>query len=84
MLKIGCFEISLGDTIGVGNPMKIKELLSELKKIDSNMNKYAIHCHDTYGMALLNIYQALECGVRVIDSSCAGLGGLKNFFRKKN
>jgi hydroxymethylglutaryl-CoA lyase len=39
------------------------------------MDIYAIHCHDTYGLAVLNIYQALENGVRVIDSSCAGLGG---------
>jgi hypothetical protein len=77
MLKIGCFEISLGDTIGVGNPKTINQLLTELKKVDSDMNKYAIHCHDTYGLALANIYQSLENGIKVIDSSCAGLGGLK-------
>jgi hydroxymethylglutaryl-CoA lyase len=77
MLKIGCFEISLGDTIGVGNPKTINQLLTELKKVDSDMNKYAIHCHDTYGLALANIYESLENGIKVIDSSCAGLGGLK-------
>jgi hydroxymethylglutaryl-CoA lyase len=51
-------------------------LLLELKKlIGDKMNLLAIHCHDTYGMALLNIAQALEHGVSVVDSSCAGLGG---------
>lgn len=80
MFKIGCFEISLGDTIGVGTPKKIKKLLTELKKVDSNMNKYAIHCHDTFGLAIANIYEALENGISVIDSSCAGLGG--NYFSR--
>ena len=51
-------------------------LLKELKPVVSGkMNLLAIHCHDTYGMALVNIVQALENGINVVDSSCAGLGG---------
>lgn len=75
MLECGCCEISLGDTIGVGSPNKIKNLLYELKHISNDMNKFAIHCHDTYGQALVNIYASLECGIRTFDSSVAGLGG---------
>ncbi|KAH0953427.1 hypothetical protein HN011_006328 [Eciton burchellii] len=76
MLDLGCYEISLGDTIGVGTPRKIKRVLNELLHISSNnMNYYALHCHDTYGQALLNIYAGLEEGIRVFDSSVAGLGG---------
>ncbi len=76
LLEMGCYEISLGDTIGVGNPKTVNQLLNELKPIvNGNMSLLAIHCHDTYGMALVNILQALEQGIRVIDSSCGGLGG---------
>jgi len=76
MLDLGCYEISLGDTIGVGTPKKIKRVLNELVHITpNNMNYYALHCHDTYGQALLNIYAGLEEGIRVFDSSVAGLGG---------
>ena len=76
LLQMGCYEVSLGDTIGVGNPNTINKLLTELKPIvNGDMTKLAIHCHDTYGLALVNILQALEHGIRVIDSSCGGLGG---------
>jgi hydroxymethylglutaryl-CoA lyase len=77
LIDMNCYEISLGDTIGVGNPKTFDLLLTELKKLvgADRMNLFAIHCHDTYGMALVNIVEALEQGVRVIDSSCAGLGG---------
>lgn len=76
LLKMGCYEVSLGDTIGVGNPKTINALLEELKHVVSgDMSLLAIHCHDTYGMALTNIVQSLENGIRVVDSSCAGLGG---------
>lgn len=80
LLEMGCYEVSLGDTIGVGNPKSINRLFDELKPIVSGNNSrgmdvLAIHCHDTYNMALVNILQALEQGVRVVDSSCAGLGG---------
>lgn len=75
MLQCGCCEISLVDTIGISSPNKIKSLLHELKHVSSDMNKFAIHCHDTYGQALVNIYASLECGIRTFDSSVAGLGG---------
>lgn len=79
LLEMGCYEVSLGDTIGVGNPKTIGLLLSELRKSvignDSNMKLLAIHCHDTYGMALTNIVESMQHGIQVIDSSCAGLGG---------
>jgi hydroxymethylglutaryl-CoA lyase len=57
--NLGCYEISLGDTIGVGRPKEIKELLQVLSQ-EVKMEELAIHCHDTYGMAIANIYQALE------------------------
>jgi hydroxymethylglutaryl-CoA lyase len=59
-----------------GNPKSIGELLKELKSVVGNdMSLLAIHCHDTYGMALVNIYESMNHGINVIDSSCAGLGG---------
>ena len=75
MLQLGCYEVSLGDTIGVGSPSKMKKVLQELRHVSSDTSKFALHCHDTYGQALTNIYAGLECGVRVFDSSVAGLGG---------
>lgn len=76
MLDCGCYEVSLGDTIGTGSPKKIKHVLNELRHVVSNnMSYYALHCHDTYGQALVNIYTGLENDIRVFDSSVAGLGG---------
>lgn len=76
LLEMGCYEVSLGDTIGVGNPNTMNALFREMKLcVGGNMDLLAIHCHDTYGMALVNILQALEHGIKVVDSSCAGLGG---------
>lgn len=70
----GCAEISLGDTIGVGTPRKARAMLEAVA--DSiPMERLAVHFHDTYGQALVNIYACLEAGVRVVDSSVAGLGG---------
>ena len=74
LLKMGCYEISLGDTIGVGTPAKVIELLTLLlKHIDKS--KLAVHFHDTYGQALTNIYAALNLGIATVDSAVAGLGG---------
>jgi hydroxymethylglutaryl-CoA lyase len=74
LLQLGCYEVSLGDTIGVGTPLKTKKMLETvMKKIPKE--KLAVHFHDTYGQALANIYVALECGINVIDSSVSGLGG---------
>lgn len=74
LLDMGCYEISLGDTIGVATPKNIETLLCELlKTIDSS--KLAVHLHDTYGRAIDNIKQSLAMGIATIDSSVAGLGG---------
>ena len=74
LFQAGCYEISLGDTIGVGTPEKTKNLLAQIKG-SIPIDKIAVHFHDTYGQALVNIYAALQMGVSVIDSSVAGLGG---------
>jgi hydroxymethylglutaryl-CoA lyase len=74
LLAMGCYEISLGDTIGVGTAGQTKALIEYLAR-DIPLEKLAVHMHDTYGQALANIYAALECGVSVADSSVAGLGG---------
>jgi len=74
LLDLGCHEISLGDTIGTGTPARIVKMIESCaKKVP--LKRLAIHCHDTYGQALANILAALECGVAVVDSSVAGLGG---------
>jgi len=72
--QMGCYEISLGDTIGVGTAGEIKRLLDVLLRAYAP-NTLAMHCHDTYGQALTNIYAALEQGIACFDSSVAGLGG---------
>lgn len=74
LLALGCEEISLGDTIGVGNPKSVKQLINLLAK-EIPLRQLAVHFHDTYGQALTNIYVALEQGIRIVDSSVAGLGG---------
>ncbi len=72
--KIGCHEISLGDTIGIGTPAKAKFLIQAIEKVVP-INRIAVHFHDTYGQALANILAAMEIGVSIIDSSISGLGG---------
>src|SRR5690606_23132649 len=74
LLAMGCYEISLGDTIGVGTAGQIKQLIEYLAR-DIPVTRLAVHMHDTYGQAVANIYAALECGISVVDSSVAGLGG---------
>lgn len=74
MLAMGCYEVSLGDTVGVGTPLKTATLLDALLQHIS-VDKLAVHFHDTYGQALANILIALQHGISVIDSSVAGLGG---------
>jgi hydroxymethylglutaryl-CoA lyase len=71
---LGCYEISLGDTIGVGTPLKAKQMLRAVAE-HVPMTKLAMHFHDTYGQALANLYAGMEEGVRVIDSAAGGLGG---------
>ena len=74
LAEMGCYEISLGDTIGVGTPLKAKRML-EAVAAEVPIEKLAAHFHDTYGQALANLYAVLEEGVSVIDASVAGLGG---------
>jgi hydroxymethylglutaryl-CoA lyase len=71
---LGCYEISLGDTIGVGTPVKVKQMLRAVAA-DIPAAHLAMHFHDTYGQALANLYAGMEEGVRVIDSAAGGLGG---------
>lgn len=74
LLELGCYEVSLGDTIGIGRPHEAKHLLSSLLT-EFSATQLALHFHDTYGQALANQYVALELGYRRFDSSVAGLGG---------
>jgi hydroxymethylglutaryl-CoA lyase len=74
MYAMGCYEISLGDTIGVGTPGKAKAMMQALAR-EIPVTALAGHFHDTYGQANANVYASLEVGVRVFDSSVAGLGG---------
>lgn len=74
LYEAGCEEISLGDTIGTGTPEATKRLLDAVAPLVP-LNRIAGHFHDTYGMAIANIYAAWQHGVRVFDSSIAGLGG---------
>jgi hydroxymethylglutaryl-CoA lyase len=71
---LGCYEISLGDTIGVGTPVKAKQMLRAVAA-HVPVAKLAMHFHDTYGQALANLYAGMEEGVDVIDSAAGGLGG---------
>lgn len=70
----GCYEVSLGDTIGVGTPAKARAMLRAVAS-EVPMEALAVHFHDTYGQALANILACLEEGVRVVDSAVSGTGG---------
>ena len=74
MSEMGCFQISLGDTIGNGTPLKAKRMVQKVSE-KVTVSKLALHFHDTRGQALANIYACLELGVSVIDASVSGLGG---------
>ncbi|MCE9667728.1 hydroxymethylglutaryl-CoA lyase [Myxococcus stipitatus] len=74
LVEAGCYEISLGDTIGVGTPATVKPLLAAVAA-QVPLERIAGHFHDTYGMGIANVHAAYEFGVRVFDSSVAGLGG---------
>ena len=74
LYAMGCYEVSLGDTIGVGTPKKIRTVIEAVaRKVP--IAKIGGHYHDTYGQALANIYASLEVGLKIFDSSVAGLGG---------
>lgn len=74
MLKLGVYEVSVGDTIGVATPKQVRSVLRKLKRIVP-LKKIAMHMHDTRGTALANVLASLEEGVSVFDSSVGGLGG---------
>lgn len=74
LFGMGCFEVSLGDTVGVGTPRRVAAMLAAVAA-EVPVVSVAIHAHDTYGQALANVLTALELGVAVVDSSVAGLGG---------
>ncbi|WPO39639.1 hydroxymethylglutaryl-CoA lyase [Tardiphaga sp. 42S5] len=74
LFDLGCYEVSLGDTIGVGTPSKARQMLRAVAG-SVPMPKLAMHFHDTYGQALANLYAGMEEGCRVVDSAAGGLGG---------
>ncbi|EXJ77045.1 hydroxymethylglutaryl-CoA lyase [Capronia epimyces CBS 606.96] len=75
LLDAGCYEVSLGDTLGVGVAAKTRALVRYLLAAGIPASSLAGHFHDTYGQAVANVWAAYECGLRVFDSSIAGLGG---------
>lgn len=74
LYSMGCHEISLGDTIGIGTPEQTNAMITAVSA-DVPLDRIAVHFHDTYKRALVNILTALDCGVSVVDSSVASLGG---------
>ncbi len=74
LIDLGCYEVSLGDTIGVGTPGEVQDLLQKTM-LNVPLPQLAVHFHDTYGQALANIFAALQMGISTVDSSVAGLGG---------
>lgn len=74
LFDLGCYEVSLGDTIGVGTPSKARQMLRAVAG-SVPMPKLAMHFHDTYGQGLANLYAGMEEGCRVVDSAAGGLGG---------
>ena len=74
LFEMGCYEVSLGDTIGAGTPGKTRRMFDAVAR-RVPVDKLAGHYHDTYGMAIANIYASLQTGLAVFDASVAGLGG---------
>ena len=74
LIDMGCYEVSLGDTIGAGTPQAVQRMIDACAR-EVPMARLAGHYHDTYGMAIANIYASLEMGIATFDSSIAGLGG---------
>lgn len=75
VLALGCTELSLGDTIGVGTPGHVRALLTGLVEVGVDLSVVGVHFHDTYGQALANVLAALQMGVTIVDSAAGGLGG---------
>jgi hydroxymethylglutaryl-CoA lyase len=75
LVELGCYQISLGDTIGVGTPGKVQALIDACVDGGVSRSRIAVHFHDTYGQALANVLAALQSGVSTVDASAGGLGG---------
>ncbi len=74
LIDFGCYDVSLGDTIGVGHPLQVKKIISALRT-DFDLNTFSMHFHDTRGLALANVMASLEEGMNSFDSSAGGIGG---------
>lgn len=74
LIRQGCYEVSLGDTIGRGTPLKARRLVEQVAQ-EISLEQVALHFHDTRGQALANLYACLDLGVSVVDASVSGLGG---------
>ncbi len=75
LLELGCWQLSLGDTTGVGTPGHVTALIGAFEQAGVTPDRLAVHFHDTYGQALANTFAALRCGVTTVDASAGGLGG---------
>jgi hydroxymethylglutaryl-CoA lyase len=75
LLDMGCYQLSLGDTIGVATAGQVRALIAAFEQEGIGPERLAVHFHDTYGQALANALAALQCGVTTVDSSAGGLGG---------
>ncbi|MDF5752324.1 hydroxymethylglutaryl-CoA lyase [Spongiactinospora sp. TRM90649] len=75
LLALGCYELSLGDTTGVGTPGHVSALLAAFADAEVGPDRLAVHFHDTYGQALANTLAALQAGITVVDASTGGIGG---------
>lgn len=75
LLDMGAYQISLGDTVGMANPLQVKEILNEIFKVIDNKKQIALHFHDTRGLGLANALVGLDMGITTFDSSLGGLGG---------
>lgn len=78
MMDLGCTQLALGDTIGVGTPGQVKALIEAVVSAGIDVGSIAVHFHDTYGQALANVLVALQSGISTIDSSAGGLGGARS------
>ena len=75
LLDMGCFEVSLGDTTGIGKPDQVDAVIAALKGQSISLTKVAMHFHDTFGSAISNVERSWQLGIRTFDASTGGLGG---------
>lgn len=75
LLEMGCYEVSLGDTTGIGTPAQVADVISALKDAGVPLDSIALHFHDTFGKAIGNVERAYDLGIRTFDAATGGLGG---------